>query len=77
MRITRVKFAESITGIERKKMKRETIGTYPYQIGRENNNLIMRFFPKIPQAQDPNHVIFKLSFDEKDRQKMIKILTNG
>lgn len=63
--------------IRTKNMKRDTIGTYPYQIDRENNNLIIRFFPKIPQAQNPNHVIFKLTFDEKDGQKLIKILANG
>jgi hypothetical protein len=59
------------------RMKKDTIGTYPYQIDRKDGELIIRFFPKIPEAQDPNHAVFKLTFDAKDRQKLIRILSEN
>lgn len=57
------------------KTKKDTIGTYPYQIDRKDGDLIIRFFPKIPEAQDPNHAVFKLTFNAKDKQKLIRILS--
>ena len=56
-------------------MKREKVGSYPYEIERKGNILILRFFPKTPTAKDPDNSVLVLPLDEKDRQKLIKILS--
>ena len=56
-------------------MKREKVGSYPYEIERKGNILILRFFPKSPTAEYPNDSVLVLKLDEKDKQKLIKILS--
>ena len=56
-------------------MKRDEIGSYPYEIERKGNILTLRFFPKSPAAKYPNDSVLVLKLDEKDKQKLIKILS--
>jgi hypothetical protein len=56
-------------------MKREKVGGYPYEIDREGNILILRFFPKSPNAKYPNDAVLVLRLDGKDKQELIEILS--
>ena len=56
-------------------MKREKVGGYPYEIDRERNILILRFFPKSPNAKYPNDAVLVLRLDGKDKQELIEILS--
>ena len=56
-------------------MKRDIIGTYPYEIERDGNILILRFFPKTSTAKYPDDAVLVLTLSEKDKQKLIKILS--
>jgi hypothetical protein len=56
-------------------LKRDEIGSYPYEIERKGNILILRFFPKSRTAKYPNDAVLVLKLTEKDKQKLIKILS--
>jgi hypothetical protein len=56
-------------------LKREEIGSYPYEIERNGDSLILRFFPKSPTAKYPNDAVLVLKLEKKDKQKLIKMLT--
>jgi hypothetical protein len=57
-------------------MKREKLGSYPYEIERSNQStVIVRFFPKKPDAKFPDDAVLKLVLTEKDKQKLKEILS--
>jgi hypothetical protein len=55
-------------------MKRNEIGGYPYELTKEGNVTIMRFFPKKPTAQYPDDAVLVLKLSDKDKQTLIKLL---
>lgn len=56
-------------------MGRDTLGGFPYEVSKKEGELIIRFFPKKPDAKYPNHSVHVLRLDEKDKQKMLRILS--
>jgi hypothetical protein len=55
-------------------MKRNELGGFPYEIKREGNITILRFFPR-PSALYPDSSVLTLKLTEKDRQTLIKMLS--
>jgi len=55
--------------------KRDELSGFPYEITKEGNFTVLRFYPKSPKAVDPNDSEFRLKLDEKERQKLIKLLS--
>jgi hypothetical protein len=55
-------------------MKRNELGGFPYEIKKEGNIIILRFFPH-PTAKDPDAADKILKLTEKDRQTLIKLLS--
>ena len=56
-------------------MKRNVIGTYPYELTREGNDTVIRFFPKKSNAQYPDDAVLVLRLSDKDKQTLIKLLS--
>ncbi len=56
-------------------MKRETIGTYPYDVTKENGVTIIRFYPKKADAQYPDDAVLVLRLNNKDKQTLVKLLS--
>lgn len=55
-------------------MKRNEVGGFPYEIKKEGDITILRFFPH-PSAQYPDSSVLTLKLTEKDRRILIKILS--
>jgi hypothetical protein len=56
-------------------MKRETIGTYPYAVTKEHGLTVIRFYPKKADAQYPDDAVLVLKLNDKDKQTLIKLLS--
>ena len=56
------------------KTKRDELSGFPYEITKEGDFTVLRFFPKSPTAEYPNDSVMVLKLNEKDKQKLIKIL---
>lgn len=56
-------------------MKRNVIGTYPYELTKEQGMTVLRFFPKKPNAQYPDDAVLVLKLSDKDKQTLIKLLS--
>ena len=54
---------------------RNTIGNYPFEVSKESGKVKIRFFPKSPNAKNPDGIVFVLSLDRDDREKLIKIIS--
>ena len=48
---------------------REKIGSYPYEIKKENGFTVIRFFPKSSTAQNPDSIVFVLRLNKEDSTK--------
>lgn len=55
-------------------MKRNELGGFPYEIKKEGDITILRFFPR-PSAQNPDSSVLTLKLTKKDRQTLIKIIS--
>lgn len=58
-------------------MGRDRLGGFPYEVSREEGTMIIRFFPKGPSAKYPNDSVLVLRLNEVDKQKMLRILSEG
>ena len=56
-------------------MSRDKLGGFPYEISKEKEYITIRFYPKSPNAKNPNDSVQTLKLNERDRQKLIKMLT--
>lgn len=54
---------------------RDRIGSYPYEVKKEAGKTVFRFYPKSPDAKNPDSIVFVLPLDENDRKKMLKIVS--
>jgi hypothetical protein len=54
---------------------RDKIGDYPYEVRKEGSTVTLRFFPKNPKAKYPDSVVFVLSLDRENRDKLSKIIS--
>ena len=68
-------FRARLLGDCRMKIKRDELSGFPYEVTKEGNFIVLRFFPKSPSAKYPNYAEFRLKLDEKERQKLIKMLS--
>ena len=57
-------------------MVRDTLSGFPYEISKEKGMIVIRFYPKSLKAKYPNDSIFVLKLNEKELEKLQKILTN-
>jgi hypothetical protein len=56
-------------------MKRNVIGTYPYELTKEGSDTVIRFFPKKADAKYPDDAVLVLTLNDKDKQTLIKLLS--
>jgi len=54
---------------------RDRLGNYPYEIKKESGKVVFRFYPKSPDAKNPDSIVFVLSLDESDRKKLSKLIS--
>jgi hypothetical protein len=54
---------------------RDKIGGYPYESKKENGKTVLRFFPKSPNAKNPDGVVFVLALDVNDKKKISEIIS--
>jgi hypothetical protein len=54
-------------------MKRNELGGFPYEIEKEGNITVLRFFPR-PSAKNPNSSVLTLRLTPKDKQKLLRLL---
>jgi len=54
---------------------RDRIGGYPYEVKKEAGKTVLRFYPKSPDAKNPDSIVFVLPLDEDGRKKMLKIIS--
>lgn len=56
-------------------IKRERLGNYPYELKKDGEKIILRFFPKDPAAKFPDNVVFVLPLDREDKMKLTKLIS--
>ncbi|MCH7648167.1 MAG: hypothetical protein IIA83_06140 [Thaumarchaeota archaeon] len=56
-------------------MARDLLGGVPYETKRENGKVTLRFYPKSPDAKNPDGIVFMLSLDKEDVSKLKKIIS--
>jgi len=54
---------------------REKLGGVPFEAKKEGGKTVLRFFPKGPNAKNPDGIVFMLALDEEDKKKMSKIFS--
>ena len=54
---------------------REKLGGVPYEVKKEKDMTVLRFFPKSTSAKNPNGIVFMLALDNEDRKKLSKIIS--
>lgn len=55
-------------------MERDRLGGVPYEVRNEDGKVVFRFFPKSPNAKNPDGIVFALALDDKDQKKLLGIL---
>lgn len=56
-------------------MVRELLGGVPYETKRQNGKVILRFYPKSPDAKNPDGIVFMLALNKEDVSKLKKIIS--
>jgi len=56
-------------------MMRDKIGGVPYEVKKEKNRTMLRFYPKSPNAKNPDGIVFMLALDKDDVSKLQKIIS--
>ncbi len=54
-------------------MSRSILGHYPVEIVERDSEIIIRFYPKIKNAEYPEHEVFNLRFNIIDKYKRDRI----
>ncbi|MDI1494704.1 MAG: hypothetical protein K8823_10 [Cenarchaeum symbiont of Oopsacas minuta] len=52
---------------------RDKIGERPIEVTESNDKLILKFYPMVKNAKNPNKVLFCLTMDSEARNKLEKI----
>ena len=55
-------------------MVRQRLGGVPYEARKENGKLSIRFFPKSPNAKNPDGIVFILHLDADDKKKLADLI---
>jgi len=53
---------------------REKLGEYPFEARKEGGKTILRFFPKSPDAKNPNSIVFVLRLGPEDKKIISKLI---
>lgn len=54
---------------------RDTLGSFPYELRKESGRVVLRFYPKGPNAKNPDSIVFVLSLGDDDRKKLLRIIS--
>ena len=55
-------------------MARDMLGGVPFETKKERGKVSIRFFPKSPNAKNPDGIVFVLHLDADDRKKLAEII---
>ena len=55
-------------------MVRERIGGVPYEAKKVKGRLSIRFFPRSPNAKNPDGIVFILHLEAEDKKKLADII---
>ncbi len=56
-------------------MARDRLAGVPYETRKENDRIILRFFPKSASAKNPDGIVFMLALEKNDVSKLQKIIS--
>ena len=56
-------------------MARDTLAGVPYETKKDDDKIILRFFPKSPSAKNPDGIVFMMALDKGDVAKLKKIIS--
>jgi len=56
-------------------MARDMLGGVPFEVKKEKRIVSIRFFPKSPNAKNPDGIVFVLHLDADDRKKLNEIIS--
>jgi len=54
---------------------RERLGGVPFEVKKEKNRTVLRFYPKSTTAKNPDGIVFMLALDQDDMKKLSKIIS--
>lgn len=54
-------------------MQRERLGGVPYETENQGNKIKVRFFPKSDNPKNPDSIVFTMTLDKTDKEKIKKI----
>lgn len=57
-------------------MVKDILGGFPCEIVDDGKTKKIKFFPKNPNAKNPNSITFVLPINSDDKQKLLKILNS-
>jgi len=57
------------------KMERDRLAGVPYEVKKDRDRIILRFFPKSASAKNPDGIVFMLALDKYDVSKLQKIIS--
>ena len=55
-------------------MERDRLGGVPYELKKESGKISIRFFPKSPNAKNPDGIVFMLHLDAEERKKLADLI---
>jgi len=56
-------------------MERDRLGGVPYEVKKDNDKIIFRFFPKSASAKNLDGIVFMMALDKDDVTKLKKIIS--
>jgi len=56
-------------------MTRDTLGGVPFEVKKERGKVSIRFFPKSPNAKNPDGIVFVLHLNADDKKKLNEIIS--
>ena len=54
---------------------REKLGEVPFEVKKEGDKTVLRFFPKSSTAKNPDGIVFMLALDKDDKKKLAEIIS--
>jgi len=54
---------------------RDKLGGVPFEAKDENGKTVLRFYPKSPDAVNPDGIVFMLPLDKDDKKKLLEIIS--
>ena len=57
-------------------MDRERLGGVPYETEKQGSKVKVRFFPKGENPKNPDSIVFTMTLDKTDKEKIEKIVNS-